>query len=73
MTVEEAIASKLFSHARVKTWCRQESIYIYHYRPDSPTGVILADVDSIVYDTPEIEALFRKYGRTSPLSPTERR
>jgi len=70
MTPEEALAHPNFSHARAKSWCRQWVIYIYHRDPESPTGVQMA---AGAPDTPELEALFRKYNRPSPLSPTEPR
>lgn len=69
-TIEQAIASDKFSHSRVRSWCGTNIVYIYHYDGTSPTGVHLACGAD---DTPETDALLRKYHRTSPLSPTERR
>lgn len=67
--IEEAITSDKFSHTRAKKWCGVWIVYIYHSTPKNPTGVSL-----VIGDREEVVVpLLRKYGRTSPLSPTELR
>lgn len=70
MTYELALASTQFSHARVRNWCGQSIVYIYHRAPWSPSGVMLA---CGVPESPEVDAAFKRHNRTSPLSPTEPR
>lgn len=70
MTLEQALESPRFSHARAKSWCGQWQVLVYHHNPESPSGVTLA---ASAPDDDVTEALFRKHGRPSPLSPTERR
>lgn len=67
--IEEAITSDKFSHTRAKKWCGMWLVHVYHYDPKSPTGVM-----SAIGDREEVVVpLLKKHGRTSPLSPTERR
>ena len=70
MPIEEALASDGFSHARCRRWCGAMIVYVYHRDPESPSGVWLA---ASAVESPEIDGLFRKYNRPSPLSPTEPR
>jgi hypothetical protein len=41
-SLREALEHKAFSHARIKSWCRSESILVYFKVEDSPSGVYLA-------------------------------
>jgi len=67
--VRSAIDSEMFSHARQRSWCRVEIVYIYHRDPVSPSGVRLA-ASTTEEDTEALDYLRSRRG-TSPLSPTE--
>jgi hypothetical protein len=57
-----------FSHTRQGDGCWRDLVWIYHFEPKSPSGVLLAgSADTKVFDAA------KKSRQASPLSPTERR
>lgn len=70
--VDAAIKSDRFAYARARQFMRYKGdwlVYIYHLNEKSPTGVILAAGG---WDK-DVAPILKKYGRTSPISPTEMR
>lgn len=69
LSAADAIASPKFSHARQGDGCWRNVVWIYHFAPESPSGVLLAASG----DASEIDPLLRAKRNTSALSPTEPR
>jgi hypothetical protein len=66
--VSKSINSPNFSHTRRGDGCWRDQVRIYHFNPESPTGVIL-DTSG---DYRLVERLLSEKTKPFPLSPTER-
>jgi hypothetical protein len=66
-TIQQAIQSESFSHARAGDGCWRDIVWVYHRDAESPSGYTLAASG----DKSVVEPLLRDR-QTSPLSPTER-
>jgi hypothetical protein len=65
--IVRSIKSPDFIHARWRSWCGCAVVSIYHKSSKSPSGKELVSGGYAEL----IEPLLKRYGRTSPLSPTE--
>lgn len=78
MTFTEALLHKNYAYARAKSWRLSGiiesdddyNVFVYHWDKESPSGVILAAVQS---GLKEAVAMMDAVGRPFPLSPTEAR
>jgi hypothetical protein len=72
--IREAVLSPSFSHSRCRPWCRQMIVTIYHFAPQSPSGVLMAaDCTESEFDAvlAELRAEGIAPAWAAPLSPTE--